>query len=369
VVTPVGINTLRLQAALVKALNFYSYTVNAIRLTDLLKALPEGYLSTRIDTASEFTRINTSMDAGNELRDRINDAAALAAYGASRIQEYRARPDGQRVASLLTAHVLLTLKHPREVQELRRIYGPGFFLIAVHAEEARRTAHLTDLGMSEAEAEHLLNRDQCEVSELGQRTRDTFQIADFFLHDSHRLEENVQRFIHLVFGSPREFSKPDEQAMFLAHAAAAKSADLSRQVGAVVLNAYGDVIAMGCNDVPRSGGGQYPGPCDSDKRDYKRPPSPHETVAFQPFVGVGARRYIDLFSMKQSTGARVDRKEDNTGKARQWVPHKGSPRVPLWPATYIEREQFAVRRLVSQFLPSQRADKDPTGEKRSRSRK
>ena len=38
---------------------------------------------------------------------------------------------------------------------------------------------------------------------------------------------------------------------------AVRSADLSRQVGAVISNSWGDQIASGCNEVPRAGGGQY----------------------------------------------------------------------------------------------------------------
>ncbi len=44
---------------------------------------------------------------------------------------------------------------------------------------------------------------------------------------------------------------------YLAYAASLRSADLSRQVGAVVLDRRGDVIATGANDVPSAGGGPY----------------------------------------------------------------------------------------------------------------
>jgi deoxycytidylate deaminase len=493
IVAPVGISTIRLKGAFEKALSFYSYQTKPIRLTDLLRSLPAGFLETTIDTTSEFTRINTSMDAGNEIRIKTKSGGALGRYAAARIYQQRPRVKGQSTPLRSTAHLLFTLKHPREVEVLRRIYGPGFFLVAVHAEEALRLKQLEELGMTAPEAQHLVGRDQSEASELGQRTRDTFQLADVFFHDEQKLEKNVQRFVDLVFGSPRVFPTPDEQAMFLAHAAALRSADLSRQVGAVVLNHYGDVIATGCNDVPRGGGGQYPGnDSDDDWRDYKRgfdsnaraiaeivsdtterlgvgiPPAgtpeynrlragrlydltefgravhaemeaitccarnggsarhgtlftttfpchncakhivaagirrvvfvepypkslaldlhsdaielepaapsapPHgpvspfegfDKVRFRPFVGVGARRYVDLFSLKLSTGAPVKRK-DGDGFACEWPPHHGSPRVPLWPASYIERETVAVQKLDSQLPPSRRTDGESTGRKR-----
>jgi deoxycytidylate deaminase len=56
--------------------------------------------------------------------------------------------------------------------------------------------------------------------------------------------------------------------MYLAHVAALRSAALPRQVGAALTSADGGVIATGCNDAPRSGGGQYWEGDEDDKRDH-----------------------------------------------------------------------------------------------------
>lgn len=102
---------------------------------------------------------------------------------------------------------------------------------------------------------------------LGQRTRDTFGLADVFV--APRDERELRRFLDLVFSCPFHTPRRDEHAMFLAYASSLRSADLSRQVGAVLASAAGDVIALGANDVPRSGGGLYwPGP--DDQRDHVR---------------------------------------------------------------------------------------------------
>lgn len=45
--------------------------------------------------------------------------------------------------------------------------------------------------------------------------------------------------------------------MYVAYAAGLKSACMSRQVGAAIANADGEIIATGCNDVPKAGGGLY----------------------------------------------------------------------------------------------------------------
>ena len=45
--------------------------------------------------------------------------------------------------------------------------------------------------------------------------------------------------------------------MFMAYAASLSSGDLSRQVGAALIDAHGDLISVGCNEAPKPGGGLY----------------------------------------------------------------------------------------------------------------
>ena len=113
----------------------------------------------------------------------------------------------------------------------------------------------------------MFERDEDEVEvDIGQRTRDTFQLADVFLQLDDT--EGLKRFLGLVFGNPYETPSRDEYAMFLAFAAALRSADLSRQVGAMIMSPAGDVVAIGTNDVPIAGGGLcWPGA--NDHRDHK----------------------------------------------------------------------------------------------------
>ena len=66
--------------------------------------------------------------------------------------------------------------------------------------------------------------------------------------------------------------------MFLAAAASMRSAQFGRQVGAAILNSFGDVLSVGCNDVPRAGGGLYWPEDDDDRRDHKRERDPDGTV-------------------------------------------------------------------------------------------
>jgi cytidine deaminase len=78
-------------------------------------------------------------------------------------------------------------------------------------------------------------------------------------------ENEVYRFVHLLFGNPFRTPSPDEYAMYLASAVSLRSSDYNRQVGAVIVHVSrqdgktknADIIAVGMNEVPRGGGGFY----------------------------------------------------------------------------------------------------------------
>jgi deoxycytidylate deaminase len=94
---------------------------------------------------------------------------------------------------------------------------------------------------------------------FGQQTRKTFHLSDFFLEDDgneDHLRNQIDRVIDLIFGCPFLTPTFEEFAMFQAFSASLRSADLSRQVGAVVAK-DGDIISSGANDCPKFGGGLY----------------------------------------------------------------------------------------------------------------
>ena len=59
-------------------------------------------------------------------------------------------------------------------------------------------------------------------------------------------------------------------------------------------------------------------------------------VCFEPFVGIGPRRFLDLFSMNLSRGQKVKREKD--GRLIEWERATARVRVPLSPISYIDRE-------------------------------
>lgn len=65
-------------------------------------------------------------------------------------------------------------------------------------------------------------------------------------------------------------------------------------------------------------------------------------VQFEPFVGVGPRRYFDLFSMDGGVGAPLERKDSKTGKKVNWPSSRPSPRVRMLPKSYLGIEDEAA---------------------------
>ena len=69
-------------------------------------------------------------------------------------------------------------------------------------------------------------------------------------------------------------------------------------------------------------------------------------VRFEPFSGIGARRFIDLFSMRLSGGAAMARKVRRAaGDVVKWDRETAQLRVPMPSISYIDREQFATKLL------------------------
>ena len=68
-------------------------------------------------------------------------------------------------------------------------------------------------------------------------------------------------------------------------------------------------------------------------------------VVFEPYVGVGPRRYVDLFSMDLGVGVPICRKDDNTGKRKEFIKRNALPRLRMLPGDYREVENLVVERL------------------------
>ncbi|WP_262967393.1 deaminase [Methylobacter psychrophilus] len=65
-----------------------------------------------------------------------------------------------------------------------------------------------------------------------------------------------------------------------------------------------------------------------------------DSVIFEPFTGVGARRFLDFFSMSLGTGNKLKRKNKDGGTLI-WDKNSAKLRVGLLPKSYLEIEDAA----------------------------
>jgi cytidine deaminase len=264
-----------LAAALKEYLASFGYQFIDIRLSELL----DKFTWDPQQGTTDFDRIRHLQDKGDAFRDRLKDGAALARAAIAKIRQSRADHSGSPdTPAAAHAYILRQLKHPDEVELLRRVYGASFYLIAGHAPRdqrikelasrmARKDAQSGQEARFEASAIKIIEVDEKQESDFGQNTRDTYPKADFFANlATPSGKYGVHRFIDLIFGHPFRTPQPEEYAMYQASAASLRSSDDNRQVGAVIVRLTTDldgtpknvdVIAEGMNEVPRGGGGFY----------------------------------------------------------------------------------------------------------------
>lgn len=281
-VGPAGVDLKYLCDKTAEFLKEFKYHHVEIRLSRLLERYPDWTTPT---SSSEYDRVLHLQKAAHDFRSKLGNAAAIALASLVAIREERQKLSGSpdRAADA-TAYLLNQLKHPDEVKLLRKVYGSSFVLIAAHAPKLERELKLIDrIAASEhrerqqddlAKANNIIRIDDREPApfmgddQLGQNTRDTYPLADMFVDLEH--EEvgayQVRRFVEMLFGEPFHSPRPDEVAMHYASAAALRSSDESRQVGAVIAEVERDikgkstnveVLATGMNEVPMRGGGFY----------------------------------------------------------------------------------------------------------------
>jgi len=263
-----------------KQLGAVGYQTRLIHLTKYLSKIDEFKHSLSAEPLEDY--IASRQDAGNIFREKLGLGDALGRLAISVIRQIRKSNNGipdQPISRC--AYIIRQLKHPEEVFLLRSIYGPSFYLVAAYSPRDIRTQRLAskianshnsmNADNYREKAEKLIMRDRQETdNKYGQNVRDTFPEADVFFDASNtdRLRRSVERFIELIFGYPFHTPYADEFAMFHATAAAVRSADLARQVGAVITSNDGDVIAVGTNEVPKAGGGLYWAGDVPDYRDF-----------------------------------------------------------------------------------------------------
>lgn len=460
-VSPVGVNLDDVTNRLTDLFHQFNYDVNLIHLSKLAdEYFDEGSKTFQ----SEAERLENSMCKGTELRTKYQRGDIYSLLAINKISSDRNEDEnGNFERRKRTVHIIRSLKHAEEVETLRTTYGNGFFLLGISATTETKKHFLRQLKgvTNEEELERLIARDDKEEEKFGQQTRNVFQLSDAFAttDDNNRLSNQLGRIIDLLFSHPTTTPTAEEYAMFMAYTASIRSADLSRQVGAVITNSQDDIISTGANDVPKFGGGLY-WPSNADYRDHilghdsnedqrnaiiedaalkvaeddctdeeltqiknklKKSrikdltefgravhaemeallqaarngvnvrnskmyattypchncakhivasgvseviyiePYPKsfaidlyedsidnegnssEKVSFRQFVGIGPRKFIDLFSMNLSSGRKIKRK--NNGCVVSWERGDAELRIPMSPLSYLENEAALVKEL------------------------
>jgi deoxycytidylate deaminase len=229
-------------------------------------------------------------DAGDELRKQ--DLAAVARGAVALIRRERALmqgvvaepdkpvvPDGKP-----RAFIIDSIRHPAEVGLLRRIYGDAFVLIGVVCEHDERLHRIStkyeDAG--EAAAKKFMQRDAKAPEKYGQRVSDAFHLSDYFVDNTEKrilkdskpnpkweVSQDLERLTMLVTHASVARPTTAETAMHAAAGAAMRSACMSRQVGAALVDRDGNLISTGTNEVPKAGGGVYGSGFAQEESDHR----------------------------------------------------------------------------------------------------
>lgn len=275
-VSPVGVSLEPVISALTKELQALGYKAEPIRLSKQI----ESFFGTDHSEKSEDQRIDELMDEGTRLRTESGRGDAVALLGIAEIM--RRREEINKVRQGKNAFILRSLKHPHEIETLRNVYGKGFFLISVYSPRDVRVTALADrisksqfgnIQKARSKAEDLVEKDELEENfSLGQDVKDAFPLADLFVDGRSKpaIDTQISRFLQLLFGNVFLTPTRDEHGMYHARSAALRSADLNRQVGAAILTSEGDLLAVGCNDVPKAGGDLYWPGDKNDARDFQK---------------------------------------------------------------------------------------------------
>ncbi len=257
IVNTVGTNSSDTIACIKDSLQGFRYSSEVIKVSR--EILKQFALPTSQEFDNEFDRISFYMDLGNRIRCQTKDDAILMKGVAAYIYaNYHANNGGAPQSR--KAYIIDSIKHPDEVEFLRKTYGDGFHLIGISDDYEKRKAFLVKRKhLSEEQADELLKRDDNEAVKNGQHTRDAYQQADYFINASdekNETQESIFRLFDLLFGNAFISPTFEEYAMFRAYVASLRSADLSRQIGAVITR-NNEIIAEGVNDCPKAFGGLY----------------------------------------------------------------------------------------------------------------
>lgn len=293
-VGPVGVNLDMISEVLSSELNRQKYSASLVHVTKIMRDVPSD-----VEIVSEpyVESIESRIKYADDICEQLGRQDALAAITITAIQSERERINKERavaddrvlsnkeeIEAPLSGHafVVRQFKRPAEVHLMRQVYGKLFFQISAYSSPDEREALLRSKikesnfgtiedGDARCQAIKLMAVDYSEADhDYGQKIRETFPLADVFVDGVNRknCEVMIRRFVNLIFGDNSITPDHNEYGMYLAKSASLRSGDLSRQVGAAIFRDTGEIVALGCNEVPKFGGGTYWCSDTHDARDF-----------------------------------------------------------------------------------------------------
>ncbi len=288
-VSPIGTPTDRALQDFEKFFRANDYRVHKIKVTDVfsrLKPFVAANPEHPLVSAPYFDRYKSHILYGNKVREKLEDDAILAGLSIQQVVEIRnslSVPAGENFQK--NAFLIHQFKRPEEIDLLRSVYGRLFYQISIYSDRAARVDFLCrKMASSENDGDHLkfeseatklvqTDEDESNVSH-GQRVGEIFHNADIIVkldQDNSAPDYQINRFCEVLFSSNKFTPSRVEHGMFMARAAALRTADLSRQVGAAIFSPDGELISIGCNEVPKAKGGTYwPEDGNLDDREFNR---------------------------------------------------------------------------------------------------
>jgi deoxycytidylate deaminase len=251
-----------------------------IKISKLFPAVADAVGYKDLKPNKKGDRIDSYIKFGNYIRDNVG-SKAWSIFSMSELSTLRSQSKDSYEGIV---YVVDQLKTEDELSALRDMYGARFFQISVYSARDIRVDNIAKLiardhsrrdgNRFRGVAEDLVVRDEDEVDQPnGQKVGKIFQYADLVVNDdlsknSVSVPEQIKKFVELLFGYNGYSPNHLECGMYLAHSAALRSLDLSRQVGAAIFRSSGEIAALGSNEVPKAGGGTYWCDDPNDAREY-----------------------------------------------------------------------------------------------------
>ncbi|EDY83846.1 Cytidine and deoxycytidylate deaminase zinc-binding region domain protein [Verrucomicrobiia bacterium DG1235] len=239
-----------------------NYKVHKIKISRLIQEISHEIL----DSDDIIKRKNNYIKAGDNIRKKHKQSNYLAVSAIADILAYKKENKRVQNESDRICYLIDSLKHPDEINILKKVYGDSFFLIGVFSDRKTRIAKLTGGNTSlNIKAEDLIEADSKghkeSEPEYTQKLGKVFHQSDYFINtngtDIDHVQTKIKRFNDIVFGTKLITPDIHEKSMYAAWSSASNSACMSRQVGASVVSKSGNIIGLGWNDVPKAGGGVY----------------------------------------------------------------------------------------------------------------